>query len=479
MRVTLIQPPTNFLEQAYGVRRKVKFGHAPPLGLGYIASYLEQDGHAVDILDAGSLQLTIEETVSRVEALRPDLVGMTVLTNYRESAGLLAEKIKERVPGVTTVLGGAHATYFFEQILDEMPGFDHVAYGEADTMIREYVRYARDPEKLRDVKGLVYRGADGKAVINPPAPLLENLDEVPMPAWHLFDMSLYRPLPLQYRRLPFFTMITSRGCWWRRCKFCFQAGYCAVKYRRQSPQRVVDEMEVLHKKHGIREIAFWDDTFLMGLDWLRTLAGLLKERKLDITWVASGRINTMNEDIIRTVAEAGCWSIFMGIESGNQELLDIIDKGITLDQARKVLPVTKKYGMETRGAFMLGLPGETPEMARKTVRFALELDPTYAIFYATHPRFGTELYDIAMRSGKFIEKEFKGMSKVTYVPEGYRNAGELERMVRAAYLKYYVRPRYILKTLLRIRTPATFFGVIQGFVLFLGLSNNRIRRKEY
>jgi radical SAM superfamily enzyme YgiQ (UPF0313 family) len=473
MKVLLIHPPNKFLKQAYGVQHKVKFGHAPPLGIGYIASYLEEEGHEVKILDASALELSLEETVARIMEFGPELVGLSVLTNYADSAKLLSERIKKKMPEITVVLGGPHATYFFKDVLDEMPGIDHVLYGEADATIQDYVRFLREPSKLEGLKGLVYRGRDGKPVVNEPADVVQDLDSIPMPAWHLYDMALYRPLPFQYRKMPFFSMITSRGCWWRRCKFCFQAGYRRVHFRRQSAKRVIAEVESLYHNYGIREIAFWDDTFIMNLQWLKEFAALLSKKRLDISWTASGRVNTMDEDIIRAVYEGGCWSMFIGVESGNQSLLDVIEKGITLEQARNVFSIANRVGIETRGAFMLGLPGETPEMGRRTIEFALELNPTYAIFYATHPRYGTELYDIALEYGSFLDKDFRGMSKITYVPEGYKDASELAEMVRSGYKRFYLRPQQFYKFLRKVRSIGELKELLMGVLLYLGLSDAR------
>lgn len=474
MKVLLIQPPCDFIAQAYGVKQKVSFGHAPPLGLGIIAAYLKNGGHEVSLLDAAALELTLDQTVERVKNIRPDVVGITTLTNYADSVRMLSARIKEVMPNVITVLGGPHATYFHEEILGDMAGIDHVIYGEADTVVCDYVDALENPDRLREIKGLVYRDKEGRPVVNPPAELLDDLDNVPQPAFELFDMSLYRPLPLQYRRLPFFTIITSRGCWWRRCKFCFQAGYKAVPFRRQSPERVVSEIETLYRKYGIREIAFWDDTFVQQIHWMKKFVSLLDEKDIRITWVASGKVNTITDDLIRLIHKAGCWSIFMGIESGNQDILDIIDKGITLEQARQAVAICNRVGIETRAAFMLGLPGETPEKALKTVDFAIEIDPTYAIFYATHPRRGTALYDIAFVSGKFIDQDFRGMSKVTYIPEGYQSAEQLERMIRYAYRKFYLRPRLWLKYLKRLKSRQDILELLQGFLLFMGLTKNTI-----
>lgn len=473
MKILLISPPSEFLKQAYGVKRKVSFGHAPPLGIGYIAAYLEADGHEVRLLDASARSLTIEQTLEEIEAFAPRLVGLSVLTNYANSARELSIAIKAKFPDVTTVLGGAHATYFYQDILDEMPGVDHVLYGEVDTVICDYASSLDSPQKLSQIKGLVYRDAAGNVCVNEPAPLVEDMDTIPPPAWHLYDFKLYSPLPLQYKQLPFFTLITSRGCWWRRCKFCFQAGKRAVHFRRHSPERVVQELETLYHRYGVREFAFWDDTFIMNLAWLKRFRDLIKEKDLKITWVASGRANTMNREIIETIVDAGCWSMFIGVESGNKELLEMIEKGIELEQVRKVFKIANEVGIETRAAFMLGLPGETPQKAQETIDLAIEIDPTYAVFYATHPRFGTLLYDIALNNGSILDEQFRGMSKVTYVPDGYKDHRELEAVIRKAYRSFYVRPRFVLKTLKKLKSLGAVWQLALAFALYLGLTGNR------
>jgi len=307
--------------------------------------------------------------------------------------------------------------------------------------------------------------------VNPPPEAIENLDDIPMPAWHLYDMSLYNPLPFQYKQKPFFTMITSRGCSWGKCKFCFQAGSCRPPYRRHSIERVLKEMEILYQNFGIKEIAFWDDSFVMNKNWLKKFCAGKKERNLPTSWTASGRANVMTEEMIQLIFDAGCWSLFIGVESGNQELLDDIGKGIKLDEVRRAFEAMNRVGIESRGAFMLGLPGETPEMGMKTINFAKKINPTYAIFYATHPRKGTPLYDIAQKKGNFLSKEFRGMSKVTYVPETYQSSKELAKMVRRAYIEFYWRPRVIFKFIKKIKNLRDVFEGFKAFLLYLGLSN--------
>lgn len=473
MKVLLLLPPDSFIKQGYGINQKVKFGHMPSLGLGYIAAYLEMDQHEVMILDACAEGLTIEETVARAIAFNPDNIGMSVLTNNAGDAAKVAEALRKGLPDVLIHVGGAHATYFYSEILDDMPAVDHVLYGEADTVIRQYMRDCRDPQKFGDIKGLVFRKEDGSIQINPAAELIQNLDEVPMPAWHLYNMSLYRPLPFQSRKSPFFTLITSRGCHWGRCKFCFQAGYCKPPFRRHSVDRVIEEIKILYYKFGIREISFWDDTFLVNPSWIRDFCTKLKALKLDLSWVASGRVNFMTEEMVRLVYESGCWSMFIGIESGNQDILELIEKGITLEQSRKAFKFINEIGIETRAAFILGLPTETPQKGMNTINFAIELNPTYAVFYAAHPRRGTALHEIALVQGTFLDSSYRGMSKITYVPDGYKDAEELSQIVRKAYRKFYLRPSKVWQTLKKVRSLRGIKELAWSVLLFMGLSDSK------
>lgn len=472
MRIHLVHPPSNFLAQGYGVRQKVRFGFMPPLGIGYIAAYLEQDGHEVALLDATAEELTVDETVDRIKAYGARVVGLSTLTNYAESAKILAAAIKVRCPDTVVVLGGPHTVAFYSEILDEMPGVDHVLRGEVDLVINDYIRLLETPQALKALPGLVYRDEAGRTVINPPAPVLEDLDQLPIPAYHLYNMGLYRPLPFQFKKTPVFTMIASRGCAWGKCTFCFQGGKTGPSFRRHSVERVLDEMELLKTRFGIREIHFWDDIFILNKHWIDTFADGVKARGLsDVVWVGSVQANTAKPGMIRRAREAGCWSLFVGVESGVQTLLDDMKKGTTLDQVRAVLRECRESGVETRAAFMLGLPGETLKMGRQTIDFALEIDPTYAIFYAAHPRRGTEMYDTAMAYGNFIDKDYRGMSRVTYVPEGYDSPEQLAALVQSAYRRFYMRPKIFWRTLRRVNTLSDVKELFLAFFLYVGLSD--------
>ena len=243
------------------------------------------------------------------------------------------------------------------------------------------------------------------------------------------------------------------------------------RYRRHSPERIIHEIKELQKQYGIKEIAFWDDNFVVSREWVRRFCGLLIEEKLNITWSCYSRVDMVDEETLAFLARAGCWSIFYGLESGVQELLDTVDKGITLQQSQKAIRMTHKMGIESRGSFMLALPGESSELAKKTIDFAIALDLDSAQFMATYPEYGTKLYDKALTAGKFME--YKGRHGVTYVPEGYRNAEEVKRVIRMAYLKFYLRPAFFLKYLKRIKSWRDFLRYFEGSKMVIGIMIHR------
>ena len=178
----------------------------------------------------------------------------------------------------------------------------------------------------------------------------------------------------------------------------------------------------------------------------------------------------MSEEMLRLVSENGCWSIFYGIESGNQDLLDKLNKGIKLEQIEKTISLTHKYGIETRGSFMLAIPGETKEKAIKTIKFAIELDLDYAQFLPTYPEYGTKLYEVALKEGK-LNENYYGRKKAAYIPDGYKNAEEIEKMINLAYKKFYFRPKYILKTLKKIKSIDDIKKYAEGLWFMIGMSS--------
>ena len=195
----------------------------------------------------------------------------------------------------------------------------------------------------------------------------------------------------------------------------------------------------------------------------------LQSSGLDLTWTCYARVDTMDPALLSKMKAAGCFNIFYGFETGSQELLDLVDKRIRVEDSVRVCQWTREAGIEVRGSFMLGLPGETPELARGTIRFALELDPDYAQFCLTTPYPGTRLYEQAEQFGRLSTElsDYHGW-KAVFVPYGYDSPEELRAVEKLAMIRFYFRPRYWLRTMMKLQTREDLFRVLKGFRMALG-----------
>jgi len=242
--------------------------------------------------------------------------------------------------------------------------------------------------------------------------------------------------------------------------------------RFRSPKLVVDEIEHVMKDYGAREISFWDDTFSGDPNWTIEVCAEIKKRKLDIIWSCYCNILGTTEEMIRQMAQAGCWNIFFGIESGNEDLLMKMRKGLTLDKIRQIIKITKEVGIEIRASFMIGVPGETPEKAMNTINFAIELDTDYAQFSICTPYPGTELWSIASKEGKLLNTEltnFHGWDPV-WLPNGYDNKEQLIALQKLAMRKFYLRPSFVLNKILKIRSVNDIVRYAKGARLVAGFT---------
>lgn len=470
MKIALVTPPFDLIKTAYASKSKIKRGNLPPLGIGYLASALKSNGfNQVKLLDGSSMGISEEEFIHLLLKDSPDLIGISCMTASAPEAYSLARGIK-KLSNSLIVMGGPHATDFGKEALLEEKSIDSLVIGEGEETIFEMCSRLKEGKDLSNIKGVIYRN-NGEIIDNGIRMSTENLDSIPMPARELYDNSLYCPLPNSYKRLPSTTIITARGCAYKKCAFCYTGGMQGQAFRRHSPQRVIEEIKILVNNYGIKEVQFLDSIFTINRQWLKEFCLGLEREHINITWNCAAKVNSIDQEKLELIAKAGCYSIFYGLESGNQDLLDIIEKGITIQQIRNAVKLTHKAGIDTRGSFILGLPGETPEKGNRTIAFAIELDLTYAQFNLAFPFKGTKMYDFALDMGSIIE--YRGLTKATYVPHGYRNRDELEEIMRKAYRKFYFRPAYILKHLKRLRSIEEAKRYFDGFRFIVGIIFNK------
>ena len=469
MKIMLATPPYDLMSKGYGSKRKLRGGFFPPLALGYLAAPLIQKGHEVRIMDCLPIKCGNEDVGAAVRDFQPDIIGISAVTANADEAHSLINYLKDNF-NLPIVIGGPHANCFPEAVFRSAPRLDMLVSGEGERIFENVVDYYNENKQLpEDEPGTWRRLEDGRIVKNKLAEPVMNIDELLPPAHQLFDYKLYRPLPMQYKKLPVANLLTSRGCPWGRCTFCFESGRASQRYRRHSPERVVKEIGFLIKMNGIREIAFWDDNFLVNQDWVEKFCGLLDAEGIKMPWSAYGRVNTINQQMLARAAKSGLWSVFYGVETGNQDLLDRVKKGITLEQVTQAVRWCNELGIDTRGSFMMALPGETPEKAMKTIDFACQSGLTYAQFLPTHPEWGTELYDDAVKSG-CLAPSYRGRTTPTYIPSGYKDAAEIKKMLHLAYRKFYFRPSYFLKHLKRLKSVDAIRQYYDAIKYIIGVS---------
>ncbi len=450
MRVQFVLPPFD-LSASYGSTTKMKRGFLPSLGVGHIAAMIEERGHETNLLDAQVMDLDAVRTVDKILEYGPDVVGLSVMNAYAHSGYAVASELKARAPHVFIVMGGPHATANYKVIHEECPAVDAVVPGEGEVPFAQIVDKLSAKEDWRSVKGISYRMADGKSMLNGHAETISNLDLLPHPARHLYDSYPYRPLPNQVRQEPSTTSITSRGCSWGKCTFCFQGGEYSSRFRRRSPRNVVEELIPLVKERGFRDIIFWDDTFAVSPRWIDDFCDCLDKEKLDITWSCYGHMRAVTPEMLNRMAASGCYNLYYGFESGVQELLDLVKKGTTRREIRNAVQWAKDAGIQVRGSFILGFPTERPEQTLETIRFACELNAEWMMFYPFDVLPGTPIEALAHQDGQIIENQ-RNLHFPEYVPSGFRDQEQVYNMVRKAYLKYYLRPSYwglVTRTLVR------------------------------
>jgi radical SAM superfamily enzyme YgiQ (UPF0313 family) len=461
-KVLLITPAWK-IENKSNLWRKIASCY-PALGLAYIAAVLEENGHEVRFIDMHAENWSVKETVLKIkndpEYAGLDFVGITATTPLITCALKLAKYIKKIDSDINVVLGGVHPSVLPDEVLSD-DNVDFVVREEGEMTFRELVA-GKEPE---EILGLSFKKGKN-AVHNSPRPYIENLDDLPIPAYHLMPIGKYRPAVGSYKRLPSMSIFATRGCP-GRCTFCHRAFKGVIRTR--SARRIVDEIKVLQNDYGIREISFYDDTFTAKKDNVREFCSIVLKEKIDITWSCFTRVNYIDKDTFALMKKAGCHHVMFGVESGNQHILDKMNKMITLDQIRKGVRILKELGLETRAAYILGALEETPETMQQTLDFALELDTDYAQFNIMTAYPGTEVWNEAKKEGWLrIDNYDYSVSDFTMKLPTVSNE-EIFQMYKKAHRRYYMRPRMFWRRLKKMRSWSGIKeNVLVGLAILLG-----------
>lgn len=430
MKILLIHPSNA------GIYKKFdkKGSKTPPIGLMYLAGVLEKENYPVEILDAEAMDLDLDATIKAILAFKPDIIGITVTTPLISITNDIAKKLKEVAPEIEIVLGGPHISALPKETL-KPEYIDYVVCGEGDYSFLELVRAIESNKPIKNLKGIGYKYGK-ETIIASSMPLIANLDELPFPAHHLVPLKLYNHLVFGNNK-PFTLVVSSRGCPFN-CIFCGSSTTFGRKYRFRSPTNVVDELEYIVEKFDVKQMIFGDDAFTLNKRRTIELCKDIIERELDLSFMCSARVDTIDEERMKYLERAGCCILSFGVESGEDRILKNIKKGITTAQAIKAIELAKKFNFKTHATYMIGNPGETTETIEKTLKFSKKLNTDIAQFTIATPFPGTELWDIAEKQGKLKIKDFSEYYfyyNPVYETEGL-TAKELMTFQKRAYEEY-------------------------------------------
>lgn len=440
---------------------------SPPLGLLYIAAYAEREGRSVAVMDVNAEQLQLEDVEQSIRNQQPAWVGITAVTAQITSTHRIAEIIKRVSPESKIIVGGVHASAMPDEVLRDK-NIDYVIRGEGELPFFALV----DGASLETIQGLCYRNGNPLQPIshNPAGQPIEDLDSLPTPAYHLIPFEKYKPAVGAYRRLPAVNMTMSRGCP-GKCTFCNSA---ETALRTHSPERIVDEIEALQARYGIREVSFYDDTFTIFKKTVLRFCDLIVERGINLTWSCFARTDCVSPALLAKMKRAGCHQILFGIESADPEILKTIRKPIDIELTRKAVRMVQDARIAVRAAFMFGNPGETVESIRRTIDFAKELNPDIAIFNITTPYPGTQMFDWAFGNGYLRTldwEEYDLANSVLDLPTISQE--EIDRMYATAYREFYFRPRFLMRRLLSTHGVRDLIANVQALRSVLSVRSTK------
>ena len=451
MKILIINPP--WPGKGYGTRsqnRIIKHRSDKylqyPIFLAYSASQLIRAGHEVSYIDSVIQDYDMNQTLLEARRTEPDAIFMETTTPSIEADYENLTQLKNAT-GAKVVVGGPHATYFHRSVLEECQAIDVVIRHEFDTKIARVVSNLDD---LEAVSGITYRNG-GTITDNGDGEFEQDLDSVPFPNRDIVPWSWY--LEAWYSRRPFMNMMTSRGCPYH-CSFCLwpQSMY-GHKQRFRSVDNVIEEIRYLVKRFGVKELNIDDGTFTTNKARVMEFCKKLRDIRAGLIWTCNGRVDNLDDEMLAEMKKSGCKMIRLGVESGLQEVLNEIKKGLTLRQIEEGFRLVKKNGIQALGGFMFGFPYDTRHSIEETLRFAKKLSPDQVQFSISMCYPGTSLYEYAKDNNLVLAKSFNEFD-MTYGPVVKMvdlQRAELQHILARAYKEFYFRPSFVVQTFFNIR----------------------------
>jgi len=418
----------------------------PPLGLLYLAGVLEETGFEVSVLDQPALGLTLEETLRWVEREKPDALGFSTLTSSGQTAALISNKVKEKIPSITTVFGNHHATFNAERILRKYSSVDIVTRGEGEKTVVDLAHCLKNGRNLKEVRGINFRN-EGQIVATPDQHLIEDLDALPVPDRKLINIDYHCVIAgANIAPKKFTSIVTSRGCVYD-CRFCSCTEIAKKRWRPRSAENTLKELQFLASE-GYKQLIFVDDAFTMNPKRVIEICRGIRKEKLDLEWICEGRVDICSYAMLREMVEAGCRVLYLGIENANQRILNYYNKRITPEQSETAVRTARKAGVDVIvGSFIMGAPDETREEIWNTIKFSQRVPidlPQFNILGA-HP--GNDIWNEFVAKGFLNPEKYweKGVAVCDVYPEAKVSRDEIMQIMHNAFFQHVYRPGFLVE----------------------------------
>jgi len=468
-KAILINPPTGMYIRDDRCQVPVKglsSGLRTPLDLAYMAAMLEKENFKCTIKDYPAEIKTWQDFKKDIENNDFNMLIISTTTPTLYTDLLACDIAKEINPSILTIAKGAHFAAEDKEVMGRVENLDIAVRGEYELVIQELGQ----DRPFEQILGITYRN-NGIVKRNPNRSLLENLDILPLPARHLLNNRLYiRPDTGEMMT----SIQTNRGCP-ARCVYCLVRTVSGNKILVRSPESIVDEMEICKSKFRISNFYFRADTFTWDKEWMIKVCQSIVDKNLNVSWVCNSRVDTIDEERLKWLKKSGCWMIGFGIESGDQDILNKMKKGTTLQQAIDAVNMCRKFAIKTYLFWVLGLPWETEESIENTMRFARKIKGDFAEFHIAYPFPGTDFYYMGLKNNLFSKEDlYRGDVKGGIVRSFSLSKERLQYYQRKTTRDYYLSPWRIIRLLKGVRSPKVLANYIRkGFlVLFNSMGQN-------
>lgn len=438
----------------------------PPLGLGYLASSVKEK-HNVRILDMLKQGISVRSFKAYLAGSHFDVIGFQLYTIDLKAVKQLLSVVREVLPEAITVIGGPHPTVCPDETLNLYEGLaDYLFIGEAEASFPQFLEQVNGGSAFSNVPGLCWRN-NGQIVKNPPAALLSDLDKLPILSWDLIKPEEYPPAQhgAFYKNFPIAPIITTRGCPYR-CSFCSAPVLSGGKIRKRAVSSVMEEIFLLYKTHGIREIHIVDDNFSCDKNHAKSILQAIIDSgmKISLAFPNGLRIETLDDELVGLMKKCGVYLISLGIESGSDRILGLMNKSLKVGTTVMKVELIRNSGIDMAGFFVLGFPGETEKDIEETIELSIRLPLIRANYFDFLPLPGTAIYKELLQKGELshIDWEHFFFMSAPYSPAGITRE-RLRQLQKKAFWRFYMRPKIIIKNISQIQSPRHFWYLLKRF----------------